>query len=139
MKKLCYIRVPFKKAIQKNYPIYYHEPYPIKGINTPINKELTKKDYTYKYGDDIFDINGKSNLRSFYLYSRIPLIYSNIGWWIIGYIMSLGLVFLSQVKLTSSPIIQLFIVTIVLVTWLSLFGYWQKNELKKWIDKQLNE
>lgn len=139
MKHLFYIKVPFKRAIKNGYPIYYHEPYPVKGINIPINKELIKKDYTYKYDDIAFDINGKSNLSSFYLYSKIPLIYSNIGWYIIGYIMSLGLVFLSQVKLTSSPIIQLFIVTIVLVTWLSLFGYWQKNELKKWIIKQLNK
>ena len=53
--------------------------------------------------------------------------------------MSLGLVFLSQVKLTSSPIIQLFIVTIVLVTWLSLFKYWQKDKLDKWIIKQFNK
>ena len=36
MEKLCYIRVSFKKAIKKGYPIYYHEPYPIKIQNTPI-------------------------------------------------------------------------------------------------------
>lgn len=136
MEKLYYIRVPFKKAIQKNYPIYYHEPYPIKGINIPINKELIKKDYTYKYDGIAFDINGKSYLSSFYLYSKIPLFYSNIGWWIIGFIMSSGLAFFTQVKLTGNPI-SLYVFTIFLVTWVNLFGYWQKNELKKWIDKQI--
>jgi hypothetical protein len=138
MEKLCYIRVPLKKAIKKGYPIYYHEPFPVKDTNIPINKELIKKDYTYKYGDAIFDINGKSNSRSFFLYSKIPLIYSNIGWWIIGIIMSLGLAFLTQVKLTGNPI-RLYILTIFLVTWVNLFGYWQKNELKKWINKQINK
>ena len=96
MEKLCYIRVSFKRAIKKGYPIYYHEPYPIEIRNTPINKELTRKDYTYKYDDGIFDINGKSNPRSYYLYSKIPLIYSNIGYWIIVFIMSLGLAFLTH-------------------------------------------
>jgi hypothetical protein len=138
MKKLCYIRVPLKKAIKKGYPIYYHEPFPVKDTNIPINKELIKKDYTYKYDDIAFDINGKSNLSSFYLYSKIPLIYSDIGWYIIGYIMSLGLVFLSQVKLTGNPI-RLYIFTIFLVTWVNLFKYWQKDKLDKWIIKQLNK
>ena len=138
MKKLCYIRVSFKKAIKKGYPIYYHEPYPVKDTNTPINKELIKKDYTYKYGDYIFDINGKSNPRSYYLYSKIPLIYSNIGWWIIGFIMSSGLGFLTQLKLTDKPI-RLFIFTIFLATWVNLFEYWKKDKLDKWIIKQLNK
>ena len=30
MEKLCYIRVAFKKAVKKDYPIYYKQPYPIK-------------------------------------------------------------------------------------------------------------
>ena len=138
MEKLCYIRVSFKKAVKKDYPIYYQEPYPVKIHNIPINKELIKKDYTYKYGDAIFDINGKSNLRSFYLYSKIPLIYSNIGYWIIGFIMSSGMAFLTQVKLTGYPM-RLCIVTIFLVIWLNLFKYWQKDKLDKWIIKQLNK
>ena len=138
MEKLCYIRVSFKKAVKKDYPIYYHEPYLVKDINTPINKELIKKDYTYKYNDAIFDINGKSNSRSYYLYSKIPLIYSNIGYWIIVFIMSSGLAFLTQVKLTGNPM-RLFIFTIVLVTWVNLFKYWQKNKLDKWIIKKLNK
>ena len=104
----------------------------------PINKELTKKDYTYKYNDAIFDINGKSNSRSYYLYSKIPLIYSNIGYWIIVFIMSSGLAFLTQVKLTGNPM-RLYIFTIFLVTWVNLFNYWQKNKLDKWIIEQLNK
>ena len=138
MEKLCYIRVSFKKAVKKDYPIYYHEPFPVKDKNTPINKELIKKDYTYKYNDAIFDINGKSNSRSYYLYSKIPLIYSNIGYWIIVFIMSSGLAFLTQVKLTGNPM-RLFIFTIVLVTWVNLFKYWQKDKLDKWIIKKLNK
>lgn len=138
MEKLCYIRVPFKKAVKKDYPIYYHEPYRVKDTNIPINKKLTKKDYTYKYNDAIFDINGKSNSRSFYLYSKIPLIYSNIGWWIIGFIMASGLAFLTQVKLTGNPI-SLYVSIIFLVTWVNLFKYWQKDKLNKWIIKQLNK
>lgn len=138
MENYVYIRVPFKKAIKKGYPIYYQEPYPDKIYNTPINKELTKKDYTYKYDVYIFDINGKTNSRSYYLYSKIPLIYSNISCWIIGLIMSSGLAFLTQVKLTGNPM-RLCIVTIVLATWVNLFKYWQKNKLDKWIIKQLNK
>ena len=134
----CYIRVSFKKAVKKNYPIYYHEPYPLEIHNTPINKELTRKDYTYKYNDGIFDINGKSDPRSYYLYSKIPLIYSNIGYWIIGFIMSSGMAFLTQVKLTGYPM-RLCIVTIFLVTWLNLFKYWQKDKLDKWIIEQFNK
>lgn len=138
MEKLCYIRVSFKKAVKKDYPIYYKQPYPVKIHNLPINKKLIKKDYTYKYGDAIFDINGKSNLRSFYLYSKIPLIYSNICYWIIVFIMSSGLAFLTQVKLTGNPM-RLYVFTIFLVTWVNLFKYWQKNKLDKWIIKQLNK
>lgn len=138
MEKLCYIRVSFKKAVKKDYPIYYHEPYPIKIQDTPINKELTKKDYTYKYDDVVFDINGKTNSRSYYLYSKIPLIYSNIGYWIIGFIMSSGMAFLTQVKLTGYPM-RLCIVTIFLVTSLNLFKYWQKDKLDKWIIEQFNK
>lgn len=138
MKYLLYIRVPFKKAIKKGYPIYYQEPYPDKIHNTPINKELTKKDYTYKYDDVVFDINGKTNSRSYYLYSKIPLIYSNIGYWIIGFIMSSGMAFLTQVKLTGYPM-RLCIVTIFLVIWLNLFKYWQKDKLDKWIIEQFNK
>lgn len=137
MEKLCYIRYPFKKAVKKDYPIYYQEPYSVKIHNIPINKELTKKDYTYKYNDAIFDINGKSNSRSFYLYSKIPLIYSNISYWIIGFIMSSVLAFLTQVKLTGNPM-RLYISIIVLITWVNLFGYWQKDKLDKWIIKQFN-
>ena len=138
MEKLCYIRVPLKKAIKKDYPIYYYERYSVKIQDKPINKELVKKDYTYKYDDGIFDINGKSNSRSYYLYSKIPLIYSNIGCWIIGFIMASILAFLTQVKLTSNPM-RLFIFTIVLATWFNLFKYWQKNKLDKWITKQINK
>lgn len=138
MKHLLYIRVSFKKAVKKVYPIYYQEPYSVKIHNIPINKELIKKDYTYKYNDAMFDINGKSNSRSFYLYSKIPLIYSNIGYWIITIIMSLGMAFLTQVKLTGNPM-RLFILTIFLITWVNLFKYWQKNKLDKWIIKQFNK
>lgn len=135
MENYVYIRVPFKKAIKKGYPIYYQEPYPVK---IPINKKLIKENYTYKYGDAIFDINGKTNLHSYYLYSKIPLIYSNIGYWIIGIIMSLGMAFLTQVKLTGNPM-RLYIFIIVLGTWVNLFKYWQKDKLDKWIIKQLNK
>ena len=138
MEKLCYIRVSFKKAVKKDYPIYYHEPYPVKIQDTPINKELIKKYDTYKYDDILFEINGKSNSRSFYLYSKIPLIYSNVGFWIIGFIMSSGLAFLTQVKLTSNPML-LCIFTIVLGTWVYLFKYWQKDKLDKWIIEQFNK
>ena len=138
MEKLCYIRVSFKKAVKKDYPIYYQVPYPVRILNMPINKELIKENYTYKYNDAIFDVNGKSDSRSYYLYSKIPLIYSNIGYWIIVFIMSSGLAFLTQVKLTGNPM-RLFIFTIVLVTWVNLFKYWQKNKLNKWIIKKLNK
>ena len=134
MKHLFYIKVPFKRAIKKGYPIYYHEPYLVKDKNTPINKKLTKKDYTYKYSDDVFDINGKSNSRSFYLYSKIPLIYSNIGWWIIAFIMASVLVFLTQVNLTGNPI-NLFVFGMLLGIWANLLKYWQKDKLDKWIIK----
>ena len=113
-------------------------PYSDKIHNTPINKELTKKDYTYKYDVVVFDINGKTNSRSYYLYSKIPLIYSNIGYWIIGFIMSSGMAFLTQVKLTGNPM-RLCIVTIFLVIWLNLFKYWQKDKLDKWIIEQFNK
>ena len=83
-------------------------PYPVRILNMPINKELIKENYTYKYNDAIFDVNGKSDSRSYYLYSKIPLIYSNIGYWIIVFIMSSGLAFLTQVKLTGNPM-RLFI------------------------------
>ena len=138
MEKLGYIRVPLKKAIEKGYPIYYHEPFPVKDRNIPINKELIKKDYTYKYDDATFDINGKSYLSSFYLYAKIPLFYSNIGWWIIGFIMASGLAFLTQVKLTGNPI-SLYVFIIFSETWVNLFKYWQKDKLDKWIIKQLNK
>lgn len=46
--------------------------------------------------------------------------------------------FLTQVKLTGNPM-RLFIFTIVLVTWVNLFKYWQKNKLDKWIIKKLNK
>ena len=138
MEKLCYIRVSFKKAVKKDYPIYYQVPYPVRILNMPINKELIKENYTYKYNDAIFDVNGKSDSRSYYLYSKIPLIYSNIGYWIIVFIMSSGLAFLTQVKLTGNPM-RLFIFTIVLVTWVNLFKYWQNDKLDKWIIKKLNK
>ena len=138
MEKLCYIRVSFKKAVKKDYPIYYKQPYPVRILNMPINKELIKENYTYKYNDAIFDVNGKSDSRSYYLYSKIPLIYSNIGYWIIGFIMSSGMAFLTQVKLTGYPM-RLCIVTIFLVTWLNLFKYWQKDKLDKWIIEQFNK
>ena len=138
MEKLCYIRVPLKKAVKKDYPIYYKQPYPVRILNMPINKELIKENYTYKYNDAIFDVNGKSDSRSYYLYSKIPLIYSNIGYWIIVFIMSSGLAFLTQVKLTGNPM-RLFIFIIVLVTWVNLFKYWQKDKLDKWIIKKLNK
>jgi hypothetical protein len=138
MEKLCYIRVSFKKAVKKDYPIYYKQPYPVRILNMPINKELIKENYTYKYNDAIFDINGKSDSRSYYLYSKIPLIYSNIGYWIIVIIMSSGLAFLTQVKLTDNPM-RLYVFIIFLVTWVNLFKYWQKNKLDKWIIKKLNK
>ena len=137
MEKLCYIRVSFKKAVKKDYPIYYQVPYPVRILNMPINKELIKENYTYKYNDAIFDVNGKSDSRSYYLYSKIPLIYSNIGYWIIVFIMSSGLAFLTQVKLTGNPM-RLYVFIIFLVTWVNLLKYWQKNKLDKWIIEQLN-
>ena len=138
MEKLCYIRVPLKKAVKKDYPIYYKQPYPVRILNMPINKELIKENYTYKYNDAIFDVNGKSDSRSYYLYSKIPLIYSNIGYWIIVFIMSSGLAFLTQVKLTGNPM-RLYIVIIFLITWINLFKYWQKDKLDKWIIEQFNK
>ena len=140
MKHLLYIRVPFKKAIKKGYPIY------VTGENKlsfyTYNNELKREEQQYILSLGVcktyYDINGKNKELKSILYSKIPLIYSNIGCWIIGFIMASILAFLTQVKLTGNPI-HLYILIIVFVTWVNLFEYWQKDKLDKWIIEQFNK
>jgi hypothetical protein len=139
MEKLCYIRISFKRAIKNGYPIYVKKEDKTIYVSD-INLKKVEQQYVLTSGEykSYYDISGRNRDNGSYLYGKIPLIYSNLFYWIIGIIMSSGMAFLTQVKLTGNPM-RLFIFTIVLVTWVNLFKYWQKDKLDKWIIEQFNK
>ena len=139
MKHLFYIKVPFKRAIKNGYPIY------VKGEDkkiyaSDINLKKVEQQYVLTSGEykSYYDINGRNRDNGSYLYGKIPLIYSNLFYWIGGYIFILVISIISHVKLTGNSI-HLIIFFVIILIWLAMLQYWQENELNKWIDKQLNE
>lgn len=140
MKHLFYIKVHFKRAKKNGYPIY------VKGEDkTTIyvsDKNLKKvgQQYELTSGEykSYYDINGRNRDNGSYLYGKIPLIYSNLFYWIGGFIFTSAISIISHVKLTGNSI-HLIIFSVIILIWLSMLLYWQETELKKWIDKQLNK
>ena len=139
MKHLFYIKVPFKRAIKNGYPIY------VKGEDkkiyaSDINLKKVEQQYVLTSGEykSYYDINGRNRDNGSYLYGKIPLIYSNLFYWIGGFIFTLAVSVISNIKPTenTTPVI---IFSGIVSIWLLLLKYWRENELKKWINKQLNK
>lgn len=113
MKHLFYIKVPFKKAIKNGYPFHF--------------KKVSKK-----------GLNNQSHELEDRLYGRIPLIYSNLFYFIAGFLFSTNIaILMPPVSFNNIPYLLIFIG--IAWSWLSLLQYWQETELKKWINKQLNK
>ena len=135
MKHLFYIKVPFKRAKKNGYPIY------IKGEDkviyaSDINLKKVEQQYVLTSGEykSYYDISGRNRDNGSYLYGKIPLIYSNLFYWIGGFTFSLAVSIISNIALTRNPI-HLIICSGIVLIWLAMLQYWQKNELEKWIDK----
>lgn len=139
MKHLFYIKVPFKRAIKNGYPIYVKEEDKTIYVSD-INLEKVEQQYVLTSGEykSYYDISGRNRDNGSYLYGKIPLIYSNLFYLIGGFIFTSAISIISNVKLTGD-LIPLIIFSGIILNWLFLLIYWQENELKKWINKQLNK
>ena len=138
MRHLLYIKVPFKRAKKNGYPIYVKVEDKTTIYVSDINLKKVEQQYVLTYGEYkyYYDINGRNRDNGSYLYGKIPLIYSNLFYWISGFIFTLAVSIIFNVKLIedSTPVI---IFCGIVSIWLLLLKYWRENELKKWIDKQI--
>lgn len=140
MKHLFFIKVPFKRAKKNGYPIYVKKEDKTTIYVSDKNLKKVGQQYVLTSGEykSYYDISGRNRDNGSYLYGKIPLLYSNLFYWIGGFIFTLAVSIISNVKLTGDSI-PLIIFSGIVLNWLFLLKYWQENELKKWINKQLNE
>ena len=138
MKHLFYIKVPFKRAKKNGYPIYVKQEDKTKIYASDINLKKVGQQYVLTSGEykSYYDITDRNRDNGSYLYGKIPLLYSNLFYWIGGFIFTLAVSIISNVKLTGD-LIPLIIFSGIVLNWLFLLKYWQENELNKWIDKQI--